>query len=788
MAGRREKELVARVPEMAEVARWLRQSRRLSGLTYEDLVQATGFSRGRLHRAAHGWRSAWPVVEAFTRACGTDVAEARDLWLKAKAALEGVDQDPDVIPIGQVGTFEELREAMNRLRALAGSPSLRELEERAGKRLTRSTLSNVLSGMVNPRRDLVVTFAEIVGVSRGEAAAWGAAWERAETNSRAARARTARDLETPAKPLMLVPAPAALAALADIPLAEGAAVAELVDAVMKGSTGTGQPPAVTVGFQHYPASPGHDTITVSCRHTGMDRNTISRAFMTSWTGGTQAQDVFGLSFVMACLHLGAHITLRTARARDRAWTVLTFDLASLTAGSTWHALIGAEPKAAAEDQGIFITLKALRGPWPPGRQNRLRHQLGDIYSYLLRKQQVHLTVSDRPVAPRMPCIWGENRVVQRREGSIAAVQRLDIVMATRYRCRDCQHTSPLGSPHCPQCQGTQLELTEQRVWGWLGVQRYLHSSDYGLDFFRNGRKVLVRDKRLFFFEDGPARSTVEYPVDGPAKGRLVGEIHCDHVPVNFTKTAFDYDSPEWRAVVHAVRGPGPLALRHAQRLGYAPNTSPLATLFGAFRRNDPGLRNLVPGDGTKALHDEAAAWAERFRKGDPAYQSDDKWYEAALAHSTPQPAVVASADDRIDLVSLSPDDLDDLVHRLCMKLHGTAEGPRELIGPGPAATVFRDRPRTGERWVLQCRRNRHVVPAETVHALAGQMLDVQASRGILVTTSWFEAGSHAFAQRSGRIDLVDGRALKALLREHLGIEARLGLGRLPPEWNLHDIA
>ncbi|MFJ3547333.1 restriction endonuclease [Streptomyces rubiginosohelvolus] len=120
-------------------------------------------------------------------------------------------------------------------------------------------------------------------------------------------------------------------------------------------------------------------------------------------------------------------------------------------------------------------------------------------------------------------------------------------------------------------------------------------------------------------------------------------------------------------------------------------------------------------------------------------------------------------------MSLSPEDLNDLVHRLCMKLHGTAEGPRELIGPGQAATVFRDRSRTGERWVLQCRRNRHVVPAETVHALAGQMLDVQASRGILVTTSWFEARSHAFAQRSGRIDLVDGRALKALLREHLGV-------------------
>ncbi|MFF6787007.1 restriction endonuclease [Streptomyces sp. NPDC012510] len=122
-----------------------------------------------------------------------------------------------------------------------------------------------------------------------------------------------------------------------------------------------------------------------------------------------------------------------------------------------------------------------------------------------------------------------------------------------------------------------------------------------------------------------------------------------------------------------------------------------------------------------------------------------------------------------------------------MHLHYPAEGPRDLIGPGAATAVFRDRPRSGECWVLQTRCSQHVVPLETVHALAGQMLDVQAVRGILVTTSWFGASSHAFAARSGRIDLVDGRALKALLHEHLGIEARLRLKRLPPEWHVGDL-
>ncbi|MFI5680035.1 restriction endonuclease [Streptomyces cellulosae] len=773
-------ELVPRVPEMAEVARWLRRSRHLSGLTYEQLVRATGFSRGRLNRAANGWRSSWPVVEAFTRACGTDVGTARVLWLKAKEAVEGTDPVPDVIAVAHVGTFDELRVAMGHLRVLAGRPSLRELVERSGGRLRRTTLASVFSGRSYPRRELVVAFVNVVGVGGDDAASWAAAWDRAQAHLRSERKATAP------QPLAVVSSPALLSVLGDLPLSDWAAVAEVVDVVRKGHEG-GLPASVTVDFQHDGTVPERGTITISCPGAGFDRAAIQQLFRISWTGRPLEQNEFGPGFLAACLRLGSRITLRTAQRHEPAWTVFTLDLASFVSGSSWQVPIGAEPKTETGQQGTRITIEALRSAWPPNMQHRLRRHLGDVYSYLLREQQIQLTVSDAVVAPRKPCVWGENRFVQRRGQDISAVQKIDMVLATLYRCQDCWHASPLGSSSCSQCQGTRLEQTEHRVWGWLGVQRYLHQRDYGIDFFRDGRKILARDKRLFSFTED-LEGIVEYPVDSPAKGRLVGEIHCDHVPVNFTHTAFDYDSPEWRGVVHAIRGPGPLASLRAQKLGFASNTSPLATLFAAFRRNDPGLRCLIPGDGVRALHETAATWAERFHQGDPAYQSDEAWYDAALRHDTPAPATTV-VDDRIDLAHLDPEDLSDLVHRLYMNLHDDpAEGPRELIGPGAATTVFRDRSRSGERWVLQTRRSQHVVPLETVHALAGQMLDVQAVRGVLVTTGWFGASSRAFAARSGRIDLVDGRALKSLLHEHLGIEARLRLKRLPPEWDVGDLA
>jgi hypothetical protein len=127
---------------------------------------------------------------------------------------------------------------------------------------------------------------------------------------------------------------------------------------------------------------------------------------------------------------------------------------------------------------------------------------------------------------------------------------------------------------------------------------------------------------------------IEYPVEMPANaGRIVGEIHCDHVPVNFTKNAFEYDGADWKEVVHAIRGTGPLSPVRRKSLGYPPyNNSPLALLFGAFRRNDPGTRNLIPGDGSRAVHEMTRHWATRFHDGDPAFQTDRIWYEAVLAH------------------------------------------------------------------------------------------------------------------------------------------------------------
>ncbi|NUK20181.1 XRE family transcriptional regulator [Streptomyces lunaelactis] len=634
--GRQEKELSARVPAMAEVARWLRRSRRLSGRTYAQLARATGFSTSRLHRAANGCPVPWPVVEAFARACGADVEEAKTVWLQAQVARPSGSSPAGRIRVDEISTFAELREAMRALRAEHDDPSLRDLERRAGTgMLPRTTLNEALRGTTRPRKEVVLTFVRALRVSEDAAKSWAAAWDRADQNHRAPQA----DRQI----LRVSPSPHLLRALSDIPMAEWNCFAELVDnalaahASARGSrfAHPGDPLPVSIDFHEDADSPERNAVTIYDHGPGMDSESLLHALRIGWTGNKRQQRTLGLGFNIATCRLGFHVTVRTAQPDAAAWTVLTLDLRVLAHGANWRVPVNTEPKTMAGEHGTRITISDLRGRWPAGRQGQLRDKLGDIYSYLIREERLRLVVNGRAVSPRMPCIWGEDRSVPHRGGHVPARQSIDVTVATVHHCADCGHTCALEAERCNECHGRRLAPLAQRVWGWVGVQRYLHTTDYGIDFYRHGRKILTRDKSLFTWQGDMGDASLEYPVEVPGgKGRIVGEIHCDHMPVTVTKDSFVFDSAQWRTVVHTVRGQGPLSPLKSQKFGYPPNTSPLAVIYQAYRRNDPGLRYLIPGDGRRALHEGAAEWSRCFHRGLPEYQSDDIWYQAAADHET----------------------------------------------------------------------------------------------------------------------------------------------------------
>ncbi|RSN03124.1 ATP-binding protein [Nonomuraea sp. WAC 01424] len=467
-----------------------------------------------------------------------------------------------------------------------------------------------------------------------------------------------------------------LSVLGDIEFSQWQCLAELIDnsfddfLAQEPGSHVGERPTVTVSLPGRTSDVRTAEVWIRDNGRGMDLETLTNAVRAGWTSNSRygSLGLYGMGFNIATARLGRLTTIKTTRAGDPSWTVITLDLEQLAGGDDYLVPVRHEPKDDINEHGTQIVISKLKSDqWEAlsRQESKIREQLGDVYSYLLREHGFVITVNRKRVAPRVPCVWDESRTVTRSGADIPAIIKIDRQLPPAKACRDCGRWNKDWVDECDDCQSRRLDLRERRIWGWIGVQRYLHKTDYGIDFLRNGRKILIRSKRLFYWEDPDTlEEDLEYPIDSQRhRGRFVGEIHCDHVQVNYQKNAFEYDSPEWRMIIRSVRGDSPLREKIAKRLGLPQNESPLAKLYTGYRREDPGLNYLVPGDGRQALFDKAVEWARKFRDGNPDYQTDQIWYDAAYQHDHPVvPEPAGDPEDPFgemgldDLVTVDPED------------------------------------------------------------------------------------------------------------------------------------
>ena len=376
---------------------------------------------------------------------------------------------------------------------------------------------------------------------------------------------------------------------------------------------------------------------------GMTRETLENAVKAGWSnnGRFDKLGLFGMGFNVSTARLGRRTRVLTTRQGDPEWIGVEIDLDSL--GADFEAPDITEPKDDPSDHGTKIIVSNLnldRAEWLRRNAENLRTTLGRVYGWLLDNRPFELWVQGNKVKPRRACRWGDYRYVIYGSGAssekIPAYIEIDETFLPADACEVCGNWQNLGKEFCDQCDSDQLRERERRLHGWLGVQRHLDRRDFGIDFLRNGRKILQYDKSLFNWRNpnDPAGAVdVEYPVELVNQGgRLIGEIHLDYVPVHYDKTAFEYSDRAWRAAVDYLRGEAPLQPNKAKAAGYPENTSPLARLFKGFRRNEVGIRYLVPGDGSRPLHEETRQWARKFWAGDPDYQTDQKWWDQVQAH------------------------------------------------------------------------------------------------------------------------------------------------------------
>ncbi|WP_372348887.1 restriction endonuclease [Streptomyces sp. KL116D] len=136
--------------------------------------------------------------------------------------------------------------------------------------------------------------------------------------------------------------------------------------------------------------------------------------------------------------------------------------------------------------------------------------------------------------------------------------------------------------------------------------------------------------------------------------------------------------------------------------------------------------------------------------------------------------VTHGSDDEPDLFEMDPIAFESLVADLFRAMGMQAVTTQRSNDGGVDVDALDPTPIRGGKIVVQVKRYRSTVPPTAVRDLYGTVQDAGANKGVLVTTSGFGPGSHAFANGKP-LELIPGPELVDLLHRH-GLAGRLGEG------------
>ena len=240
-------------------------------------------------------------------------------------------------------------------------------------------------------------------------------------------------------------------------------------------------------------------ITVADDGSGMSLGELRDALtIARETKGDGKLGRFGLGMKSACSSLGKAFVLTTSAPGSRTVLSARYDedrwLQNGTQG--WANFEITESDKDGDWHGTEITISRVNVPLYPNQLLNFRRRFGIRYGPYIADGQVRIRINSRDCQPHLP-----NTV----EGSKRPVE------------------IPVPGGH--------------RLTGWVGLlARRSIKGDYGIHLYRNKRLVSAFDKF------GIRRH--------PDAARVVGELSLDHVPVNFHKTGFLAESPEYRSASH----------------------------------------------------------------------------------------------------------------------------------------------------------------------------------------------------------------------------------------------
>lgn len=248
------------------------------------------------------------------------------------------------------------------------------------------------------------------------------------------------------------------------------------------------------------------TITVSDDGRGMTLKELQRGLTIAKGRGGPALTAaglgtFGIGLKSACAALGKSFTIVTSTEGSKVEYVVEYDEDRwLRDGDLgWGNFeVSTRPRTGAH-RGTAVSISRLKVPLYPNQTTTFKKSFGVRYGAYLSSGQVRLYVNSRPCKEANPNI---------KDGS-----RKDL--------------------RIPLSGGKSMR-------GWIGLlERRSIKGDYGMHLYKNGRLIRAFDKF------GMRKH--------PEVAKVVGELHLDHVPVNFHKSGFLTESSEYAECVDAFR-------------------------------------------------------------------------------------------------------------------------------------------------------------------------------------------------------------------------------------------
>lgn len=260
-------------------------------------------------------------------------------------------------------------------------------------------------------------------------------------------------------------------------------------------------------------------LTISDNAHGMDLDELTRAMKISAPPPDKSgRSEFGMGMKTAACWFGSRWSVDTTQlGSDRAYRVV-FDVEALAASGA-HSLEVDERPAERTEHGTTLRIEGLRKPIVGRQIEKIRKTLTSMYRQDIKSGRVQLTWRGELLEYEAPELW----MHERPDGSLHEMrQEIDLVV-----------TDP----------ATGLE---HQVRGWVGVLKTMSSSENGFALFRRNRLILGLPG------EGWRPSELMGATGIPSWKRLVGELHMDDFPVNFTKDGFAWEGGLEDALIEAL--------------------------------------------------------------------------------------------------------------------------------------------------------------------------------------------------------------------------------------------